>query len=291
MSIWDSLFSSPDASTSARRTEDESIGEPAARPEPEEHPRSSFRTILIFSAVLVPVAAVPYVLVRRHYVTLLKEVAALQTASASLAREVRKAVADLSKERSDLSRGVLRTLDGHTRRFDTSAEALAEQAAALLAVRVSLEEANTHLGDLHGKVNDFGRNVAVETKNVRGQLFKTQRAVELQEAEAQRWRNETSNNIARLLAENERRRTIYSEAVKETGRSLADVARFMQEVEMREGWTPLPDDGRGIDRIRNAAKHLDEVGQPLPTEDGQSEPESTSPYAWQGLLRRAQSRS
>ena len=34
---------------------------------------------------------------------------------------------------------------------------------------------------------------------------------------------------------------------------------------MREGWSPLPDDGRGIERIRIAAKHLEEVGQHIST--------------------------
>ncbi len=32
------------------------------------------------------------------------------------------------------------------------------------------------------------------------------------------------------------------------GGSLADIAAFMQEVEIRQGSTPRPDDGRGIDR-------------------------------------------
>ncbi|TBU24355.1 hypothetical protein BD311DRAFT_741812 [Dichomitus squalens] len=71
MTIRDSLFDSPDASTSARWTEDESIGfgkslmsgcsalEPAARPEPEERPRSSLKTILVFSAVLRPSRSSP----------------------------------------------------------------------------------------------------------------------------------------------------------------------------------------------------------------------------------------
>ncbi len=40
------------------------------------------------------------------------------------------------------------------------------------------------------------------------------------------------------------------------GGSLADIAAFMQEVEIRQGWTPRPDDGRGIERARQLAKRL-----------------------------------
>ena len=60
-------------------------------------------------------------------------------------------------------------------------------------------------------------------------------------------------------------RSTYAGGLAQTARSLADIARFMQEVEMREGWSPLPDDGRGIERIRIAAKHLEEVGQHMST--------------------------
>ena len=42
------------------------------------------------------------------------------------------------------------------------------------------------------------------------------------------------------------------------GRSLADMAAFAQEVEVRQGWVPRPNDGRGIERMRRLAKHLDE---------------------------------
>ncbi|TBU38157.1 hypothetical protein BD309DRAFT_1023075 [Dichomitus squalens] len=136
------------------RTENESIGKslmarwsaltkPAARPEPEEHPGSSSRTILILSTVLVPEAAILCVLVCRHYVTLLKEVTALQTANASLVRKVRKA---------------------HTPLRDKRGGPLTEQAVAVAVVRASLEEAGAHLGDPHGKVDDLGQNVAAKTK-------------------------------------------------------------------------------------------------------------------------------
>ena len=62
-----------------------------------------------------------------------------------------------------------------------------------------------------------------------------------------------------------RSRSSFSEDLKATARSLADIASFMQEVELRQGWTPLPDDRRGIDKIRNVAKHLDDIAQQMPS--------------------------
>ena len=111
MTVRDSLFSSSSASSSASVTQDEPHGRsPVARwstltdpARPDEHPRSSLRAILVFSSILVPVAAIPYVLVRRHYVNLRKEVTSLRAANASLTREVRGAFADLSKQQADLN--------------------------------------------------------------------------------------------------------------------------------------------------------------------------------------------
>ncbi|KAH9899850.1 hypothetical protein C8Q73DRAFT_681267 [Cubamyces lactineus] len=44
--------------------------------------------------------------------------------------------------------------------------------------------------------------------------------------------------------------------LKELGKSLADTAAFIEEVEMRQGWTPRPQDGRGIERMRSLGKRL-----------------------------------
>lgn len=38
--------------------------------------------------------------------------------------------------------------------------------------------------------------------------------------------------------------------------SLADIAAFMQEVEIKHGFVPKKDDGRGIERIRQMAMRL-----------------------------------
>ncbi|KAH9853452.1 hypothetical protein C2E23DRAFT_821502 [Lenzites betulinus] len=50
-----------------------------------------------------------------------------------------------------------------------------------------------------------------------------------------------------------------AEELRGIGQSLADGAAFMQEVEVRQGWTPRPNDGRGIERTRRAAKELQDA--------------------------------
>lgn len=41
--------------------------------------------------------------------------------------------------------------------------------------------------------------------------------------------------------------------------SLADIAAFMQEVEIKHGFVPKKDDGRGIERIRQMALRLQRI--------------------------------
>lgn len=48
-------------------------------------------------------------------------------------------------------------------------------------------------------------------------------------------------------------------AMKNIGTSLADVAAFMHEVELQQGYIPRKGDGRGIERMRHLAKHLQEL--------------------------------
>lgn len=53
-------------------------------------------------------------------------------------------------------------------------------------------------------------------------------------------------------------RSTAAEDMKDTGVSLANFAGFVEEVERREGWAPLPNDGRGIDWTRGLARRLSE---------------------------------
>lgn len=49
----------------------------------------------------------------------------------------------------------------------------------------------------------------------------------------------------------------------ELGKSLADVAAFMHEVEIQQGFVTRPNDGRGIERIRQLAYKLESLQSDL----------------------------
>ncbi len=58
-----------------------------------------------------------------------------------------------------------------------------------------------------------------------------------------------------MVNETLRSRT-QAETLRDLGTSLADIAAFMQEVEIKHGFIPKKDDGRGIERIRQMALKL-----------------------------------
>jgi len=58
--------------------------------------------------------------------------------------------------------------------------------------------------------------------------------------------------VRELLEEKQRTRS----QLREVGKSLADVAAFMHEVEIQQGLANRPNDGRGIERIRQLAYKL-----------------------------------
>ncbi|TFY50894.1 hypothetical protein EVJ58_g10842 [Rhodofomes roseus] len=61
----------------------------------------------------------------------------------------------------------------------------------------------------------------------------------------------------------EHNRTVSS-AFRDVGRSMGDVAAFMHEVELLHGYVASPGDRRGIERIRQFAKKLQELPNALP---------------------------
>lgn len=46
--------------------------------------------------------------------------------------------------------------------------------------------------------------------------------------------------------------------MRDLGTSLADIAAFMQEIEIQQGWVTQKHDGRGIERLRRLAMQLEE---------------------------------
>ncbi|TDL29452.1 hypothetical protein BD410DRAFT_22819 [Rickenella mellea] len=71
-----------------------------------------------------------------------------------------------------------------------------------------------------------------------------------------RVKSQTEDAVARISAlEKQKRDTCHS--LQDVGTSLADIAAFIHEVEVRQGY-PMEKGGRGVERIRNVALRLKE---------------------------------
>lgn len=86
--------------------------------------RDPVRTILVFAAVVSPLAIVPYVLVRRRLADLLTEVSALRTANTKLTKELQRVKWDID---SGLE-GVRRHVDATVEREGTKIGKMLQQA-------------------------------------------------------------------------------------------------------------------------------------------------------------------
>ncbi|GJE83994.1 hypothetical protein PsYK624_000680 [Phanerochaete sordida] len=78
--------------------------------------------------------------------------------------------------------------------------------------------------------------------------------------ELQRARDEerTRAQLEELAAQNERTRTNLT-TLRDLSPTLADIAAFMQEVELQQGFVTRKNDGRGIERIRQFAYKLGSI--------------------------------
>ncbi|KAI0352937.1 hypothetical protein OH77DRAFT_748301 [Trametes cingulata] len=192
-----------------------------ARTDNNKHERSPVRTILVFSAVVGPLAFLPYLFVRRRLVNMHEQLANLRSTSVGLTKEQRYL-------RSQLEGG--------------------------------LEDVRRHVTTVASR----------EGKKV-GILF-TELAKTAEERDERRraWEEELRNNLKALQRDDLARR--FAAELKDLGQSLADTAAFIQEVEVRQGWTPLPEDGRGIERTRHLAKRLQELGASLDEKEERKPP-------------------
>ncbi|OJT03745.1 hypothetical protein TRAPUB_5567 [Trametes pubescens] len=181
--------------------------------------RDPVRTILVFAAVVAPLAILPYFLVRRHLTGLRTELKALRTANTKLAKELQRVKWDIDNGFG----GVQRHVDATVEREGTKLGKMLQQAEWRAQERDGMGRA---------------------------------------------WEDEMRKSVGVLLSENLARRTRLAEELKGIGHSLADTAAFVQEVEMRQGWVPRPDDGRGIERTRRLAVRLLEDADSMEKQQG-----------------------
>ncbi|KAI9063223.1 hypothetical protein FKP32DRAFT_1758315 [Trametes sanguinea] len=219
-----------------------------SKPGSDASTKSPLRTILIFSAILAPLALAPYLLTRRQLLSLHTRLADLHALNARLARSLQAAHADLAR-RPDAA---------------TLREGLTELRAGLEAeVREVRQRVSAEVGR--------------EGKKLSALLAAARKVAEEREGARRAWEEELRRDIGVLLSENLVRRTRFAAELKELSRALADTAAFVEEVEMRQGWPPRPGDGRGIERTRRLAQRLQafaatmEMQTPPPHERDMSE--------------------
>jgi len=167
-------------------------------------PLSPWTHFAIFTGILAPVALFPYLAVRRHLISLHREVSGVSQTNAALQRDLKAALLESSIRREEHDR----------------------LATALSEIRRDLDGFRAGQG-------------ARELRRARDE-------------------ERTRSQINELAAENERIRT-HLATLRDLSPTLADIAAFMHEVELQQGFVSRKNDGRGIERIRQFAYKLGSI--------------------------------
>ncbi|RPD67144.1 hypothetical protein L226DRAFT_529532 [Lentinus tigrinus ALCF2SS1-7] len=215
-------------------------------------PRHPVKTIIVFSVALAPLAIIPYVLVRRHALGLRTEIADLRKASMAAVKEVRMSTQETSQQHAAASKRVVELLKENRALLAGFKSEVEANRAAMKECETRLEKVENGLSELMATVKEIDREARIRASDFKNTLSVANTVAKERETQAQSWRRHVSATMEVLLKEKQRREGVATAL----GMSLADIASFMQEVEMRQGWVPRPDDGRGIERMRGLAKRL-----------------------------------
>ena len=250
------------------------IHEPQERHTPICPRGSSLSTVVFFSALFVGTGLAPYLLFRRKFTRLERQLEALRTANAALAREMRAASTDVGRDRAVLAgsvRAYMHELEQSREVFSAKLDRLTkgqdDLAKGSASVRAVVEAAAAAQREREGETKRLANLIAAKSEEERQRY-----------ADGNERHRETTELIRGLKEELHRRYvlilrngpvclqkyrsaigTISPVEVRELARALADMAAFVEEVEIREGWTPRRDDGRGVERMRNLGKRLDSL--------------------------------
>lgn len=187
--------------------------------------------------VLGSIILTPYILIRGRLGTLRSELDLTRASNAGLLKKVK----DLAEQKQP------------------------QRVVALLEeTKGSIERLTAFAEEERRARMEAGVRVDSELRGIRRTLERMEAdAVQRDHARAE-WEKLRRHDFKVLLQDNQRARA-HLFALKELGTSLADVAAFMHEVELQQGYTPRKGDGRGIERIRRLAKTLEEL--PTASED------------------------
>ncbi|KZT66030.1 hypothetical protein DAEQUDRAFT_813877 [Daedalea quercina L-15889] len=233
---------------------------------PSESKEGNRPNPLVSLLLLGTVAAVPYLLVRQRLTSLHTSLRATNLQLSTSHREMAKL------------RGTLGAIQEEIATQGMASAALREDVKMLSAElskgRAELEGLREGQGEVRDVVYDVveeAEQLREEKEEVAEKIYEVmedvrQAVTRLQEADEQREQTRTEQEAMRfqelsafLREHQDERSRIYASSLKDVGRSLADVAAFMYEVEVRQGYVPRPDDRRGIERARQLAKRLQEL--------------------------------
>lgn len=196
MTFWGFLFTpySPSGESMAAPLTDRTDTE-------EQTSGSGLRTALIFSAILVPCAAIPYVLLRRQCLQLTKEITVLRVANESFAREMRHfTTTDPAKTQNSVEE-IVKAVKEQKVKLQANATLLAEVKGALEAARARMDE-------LQGKVEGVEKSVLAKMLCVERSLSKAQRVEAEQLKMRVEWQEEVKLELVNLAAESTRWRCV-----------------------------------------------------------------------------------
>jgi len=100
------------------------------------------------------------------------------------------------------------------------------------------------------------RAITAETK---GRLANLHRETQQTQVARVKWDRKTREKIQGLVTSNQ----IQTSRLRELGTSLADIAAFMQEIELQQGFFTPKVDGRGIERLRFLALQFEDMGKTM----------------------------
>lgn len=208
--------------------------------------------------VLGSVSLLPYLLVRARVVSLQKQLEEVARANRFLRQDVKALLSEVSSGRTEQQRFV-----GAFKDTQGSIERLSRQA----------ERGDTARVESENKIHQ-------DLKSMRQTLERLEADAAQRDCAHAEWQNICRDDIKSLLHGNERTRWVvvdrisfhcdmmplmfldstHLSAITELGTPLANIAAFMHEVEVRHGYPPRKDDGRGIERLRRLAKKFQELG-------------------------------
>ncbi|KAI9467274.1 hypothetical protein BJY52DRAFT_1201588 [Lactarius psammicola] len=144
----------------------------------------------------------------------------------------------------------------------------------LFVLRRSVNQLHRKIDELKGATNSLHQEFKStilelsirreQHKKLRAMIAKTREGLANMHRETQRtqaaranWDQQTREQIQGLVTSNR----IQTSHLRELGTSLADVAAFMQEIELQQGFFMPKVDGRGIERLRFVAMQFESMGK------------------------------